>query len=182
MVSFGGYWDRWPIKKGFPFSDCSANRIFWMVRFCHYFFGRCKFSCRAPAGTAGQFPHPEKGKNQISSLSAHSAAEAKLLRVVPFCTGPYLNFLDPTVIRNERARFFGFRARPRDQTQSVSRMRPLPPHSMIKEKKLRERNVKSEKLTTKKKNNFYIILIYLLPLSGGWGFPEPALRSRGIFE
>ena len=115
-----------------PKSKKSLNRIFWMVRFCHYFLGRCRFSFKAPAGTAGQFPHPEKGKNQISSLSAHSAAEAKLLRVVPFCTGPYLNFLDPTVIRNERARFFGICARPRDQTQSVSSMRPLSPHSMIK--------------------------------------------------
>ena len=127
MVSFGGYWDRWPIKKGFPFSDCSANRIFWMVRFCHYFLGRCKFSCKAPAGAAGQFPHPEKGKNQIPSLSAHSAAEAKLLWVVPFCTGPYLNFLDPTVIRNERARFFSFRSRPHTFSQSASGTHPLFP-------------------------------------------------------
>ena len=143
-----------------PKSKKSLNRIFWMVRFCHYFFGQCKFSCKAPAGTAGEFPHPEKGKNQIQSLSALRVAEAKLFRVLPFCTGPYLNFSDPTVIRNERARFFGICARPRDQTQSVSSMRPLSPHSMIKEKKLRERNVKSEKWTTKK-YHFYLFLCSL---------------------
>ena len=146
-----------------------------MVRFSHYFFWRCKFSCKAPAGTAGEFPHPEKGKNQISSLSALRAVEAKLLRVVPFCTGPYFNFFDPTVIRNERALFFGICARPRDQTQSVSSMRPLSPHSLIKEKKLRERKIKSEILTTKK-YHFYLFLIHFLSLSGGTGVPGGAVE------
>ena len=80
-----------------------------------------------------------------------------------------------TVICNGRARFFGFRTRPREQSQSVSSIQPLSPNSMIKKKKLRERNSKIP-IHDAKNSCSYFFFRSFLSLSGGTGVPAGAVE------
>ena len=117
------------------------------------------------------------GKKYILTFM-HSTARSFSRKATPECSFSHqavTQFFDPTVICNERARFFGIRARPRDQTQSVSSMRPLSPHSMMKKKKLRERKIKSDDLKTKNDHSYFIFLAFL-SLSGGMGVPRGAVE------
>ena len=117
-----------------PFLAVSAVHQFCTARFSHFFFTPYNFLPKATPWTAR--PSMRAGKKYDLTFM-HSTARSFWGKATPDCSFSHQSItkiFDPTVIPNERARFFGIRARPRDPTQSVSSMRPLSPHSMMKKK------------------------------------------------
>ena len=117
-----------------PFLAVSAVHLICTARFSHFFFTPYNFLPKATPWTAR--PSMRAGKKYDLTFM-HSTARSFWGKATPDCSFSHQSItkiFDPTVIPNERARFFGIRARPRDPTQSVSSMRPLSPHSMMKKK------------------------------------------------